>query len=160
MQARPDNLLSFFLLLFPVLLVAAWAPLSIAISYVSGWHLLSKRFQAQAEPYGDTRRAGPFSYGVQLRFRVNYSGVIRMITAYDALYVSAVFPFRFGHPPLCIPWDEVRGRRAKLLWHRFVILTLGQQERVPVRISERMARKLGILERIPSNAQGSMIDYS
>jgi hypothetical protein len=30
-----------------------------------------------------------------------------------------------------------------------VVLTLGEQERIPMRISERMARKLGILERVP-----------
>jgi hypothetical protein len=29
-----------------------------------------------------------------------------------------------------------------------VVLTLGEQERIPVRIPERMARKLGILERM------------
>jgi hypothetical protein len=31
-----------------------------------------------------------------------------------------------------------------------ILLTLGEQERIPMRISERMARKLGILERIPA----------
>jgi hypothetical protein len=44
-------------------------------------------------------------------------------------------------------------RRAKYLrlWP-VVILTLGNQDRVPMRIRERMARKLGFLERIPAAA--------
>jgi hypothetical protein len=33
-----------------------------------------------------------------------------------------------------------------------ILLTLGERERIPMRISERMAGKLGILERIPENS--------
>jgi hypothetical protein len=73
-----------------------------------------------------------------------------MTSAEDALYLSILFLFRIGHPPLCIPWKEIQMRRTKFLWFRFVILTLGEQERIPMRISERMARKLGILERLPN----------
>jgi len=72
-----------------------------------------------------------------------------MIAAEDALYLSASFLCRIGHPPLCIPWQEIRLDRPDFPWRRSVVLTLGNQERIPMRISERMARKLGILERIP-----------
>jgi hypothetical protein len=54
-----------------------------------------------------------------------------------------------GHPPLRIPWNEIQFGRAKFLWLKFVVLTLGNEENIPMRISERMARKLGILERLP-----------
>jgi hypothetical protein len=73
-----------------------------------------------------------------------------MTAASDALYLSVLFPFRIGHPPLRIPWDEIRMRRTKFLWRRLVLLTLGNQEQIPMRISERMARNLGILDRVPS----------
>jgi len=85
-----------------------------------------------------------------MRFRVNYSSVIRLIAADDALYLSVLFLFRVGHPPLCIPWKEIQFGRTKFFWWRYVVLILGEQERIPMRISERMARKLGILERMPS----------
>jgi hypothetical protein len=70
-----------------------------------------------------------------------------MTAAEDALYLSVSFMFRIGHPPLCIPWSEITVSRTKRFWRSYVVLTLGNQEGIPFRISERIARKLGILER-------------
>lgn len=131
--------------------VILWCFISLIISFVSGWHALSNCFRSQTEPYGQTRTAGPFFYGVQMRFRTNYGNVIRLTAAEDALYLSILFLFRIGHPPLCIPWKEIQFSRTKFLWLRYVVLTLGEQERIPLRITERMARKLGILERLPNS---------
>jgi len=117
---------------------------------MSGWFTLSDRFRKQSEPYGEARSAGPFGYGVRMRFRTNYGNVIRLTSTADALYLSVFFPFRAGHPPLCVPWKEIQLGRTKFLWLRYVVLTLGNQERIPMRISERMADKLGILDRLPS----------
>jgi hypothetical protein len=86
-----------------------------------------------------------------MRFWSSYNQVIRMTAAEDALYLSVLLPFRIGHPPLCIPWKEIQFGRTKFLWPRYVVLTLGAQERVPMRISARMAGKLGLLERISTN---------
>ena len=61
---------------------------------------------------------------------------------------SIVFPFRIGHPPLCIPWDEIEANRTKFLWRNYLVLSLGSEERIPMRVSESTAKKLGILERI------------
>jgi hypothetical protein len=133
---------------YVVFLVAVWYLTLSLISVVTGWHALSKRFKKQIEPYGDSKTAGPFFYSVYMRFLGHYSSVIRMTAASDALYLSVLFPFRIGHPPLRIPWDEIRMRRTKFLWRRLVLLTLGNQEQIPMRISERMARNLGILDRV------------
>jgi hypothetical protein len=75
--------------------------------------------------------------------------MIRMTAADDALYLSVFFLLRIGHPPLRVPWTEITITRTKRFLQSFIVLTLGEQERIPMRISERMARKLGILERIP-----------
>ena len=125
MQASPDNLSLYFLPVFPVFFVAVWILASLVISFVSGWHTLAKRFS------------------------VHYSSVIRMVAATNALYISVSLPFRFAHPQLCIPWEEIQMRRIRFLWLPYMVLTLGEQEHIPMRISQRMARKLGILERIP-----------
>jgi hypothetical protein len=135
--STPYGLLVFF--------AALWCFLSFFISMIGGWFLLSKRFHAQAAPYGETKSAGPLFYGVKMRFRVNYGNVIKLVAAEDALYLTILFFFRVGHPPLRIPWNEIQFSRAKFLWLRFVVLTLGNEEKIPMRISERMARKLGIL---------------
>lgn len=135
---------------FAIFFVILWSCICILISFVSGWFALSRRFKSQSEPYGETRSAGPFFYTVYTRFWGHYSSVIRITSADDALYLSVLFLFRIGHPPLCIPWKEIKIGKTKFLWRKYVVLTLGEQERIPMRISERMASKLGILDRLPS----------
>jgi hypothetical protein len=134
---------------FAIYFAALWCSVCFLISLVSGWFVLSGRFKKQSEPYGETKSAGPFFYTVYTRFWTHYSSVIGITAAEDALYLSVLFLFRIGHPPLCIPWEEIKIGRTKFFWRRYVVLTLGEQENIPMRISERMARELGILERLP-----------
>jgi hypothetical protein len=131
-------------------LAVTWIFATIASSSCSGWHGLSKRFRKQSEPRGETRKAGPFFCGAYGRFWTDYSHVIRMTVAEDALYLSVLFLFRLGHPPLCIPWKEIKISRTRFMWQRYVVLTLGEQEHIPLRLSERVAGKLGLLERLPN----------
>lgn len=148
MQEGLDNFLKtpYGIAIFAVTL---WCFVSFVISLFSGWFALSGRFKKQSEPYGEARSAGPFFYSVYTRFWTHYSSVIRIAAAEDALYLSVLFLFRIGHPPLCIPWKEIQLAKAKFLWRQYIVLTLGEQERIPMRISERMARKLGIMDRLP-----------
>ncbi len=146
MQASPQNLPPYSPLLFLAFFAILWSFISIVISVVCGWHALIDRFRAQSEPYGQTRTVGPFFYTVYMRLWGHYSSVIRLVAADDALYLSVLFPFRIGHPPLCIPWREIEFGKTSFFWRTYVELTLGQQERIPMRISQRMARNLGILD--------------
>jgi hypothetical protein len=147
------NGLPFSPYLFPIYFIAFWCAINFVISFLGGWFTLSLRFRRLSEPYGDTRSAGPLFYSVRMRFTMRYSSVVRLETDREALYLSVIFPFRVGHPPLRIPWEEIQTGKSSLLWYRFVVLTLGNEERIPMRISERMARNLGILDRFPVAAQ-------
>jgi hypothetical protein len=129
--------------------IVFWCAISFLISFITGWYALSLRFRKQSEPLGEVRSAGPFFYTVYMRFWSHYGSVIRITAASDALYLSVLFPFRIGHPPLRIPWDEIKLGRARRLFITSVELTLGNQEKIPMRISQRMARNLGILDRVP-----------
>ncbi|MGD0787995.1 MAG: hypothetical protein ABR898_08410 [Terracidiphilus sp.] len=149
MQAGPNDFPPYNWVFIPALAIAFWCFICFVIGIVSGWFSLSRRFRAQDEPCGETKSAGPFFYTVHLRFWLHYSSLIRVTAAGDALYLSVLFPFSFGHSPLFIPWKEIQIGRTKFLWRSYVVLTLGEQERIPMRISERMAGKLGILERLP-----------
>jgi hypothetical protein len=133
---------------FAIYFVTLWCFISFLISFMGGWFTLSMHFKKDCEPYGETKSAGPFFYTVYFRLMTHYSSVVRITAAEDALYLSVLILFRVGHPPLRIPWDQVQFSRKKLFWRKYVVLTLGNEERIPMRISERMARKLGILDRI------------
>ena len=115
---------------------------------MSGWHALARRFKYQSEPYGDIESTGPF-ISVNMRYWSYYGGLVLLTAADDALYVSIMILFRIGHPPLHIPWDEIEFGRTKFFFRTFIVLTLGNQDKIPMRISLRMARNLGILDRCP-----------
>jgi hypothetical protein len=128
---------------------SSWVLICYSNSALTGWYRLSQRFTAEQEPSGLTQSAGPFFYAVYMRWWAHYSCIVRLTVAEDALYLSVILPLRPGHPPLRIPWREVQIGRATFFWRRYVALTLGEHERIPLRITEGMARKLGILERLP-----------
>ena len=152
MQASPNTLPPHFWLLFPVLFLGAWALVSLFISSLSGWWILARRFATVLQASGEIKTAGPFFYVIYLRLWTHYSSVVRITSANDALYLSVLLLFRIGHPPLRIPWNEIRFSRTKYFWRRYVVLTLGLEEQIPMRISERMARKLGIMERVTNES--------
>jgi hypothetical protein len=118
---------------------------------MSGWLALSRRFRQRSEPYGDVRSAEPHFCTVRMRFETR--NIVSITAEKEGLYLYVFFFFRIGHPPLLMPWGEIQMRRAKYLWFRQVFLTLGNEEQIPMRMSEHLARKLGILERIPDSAQ-------
>jgi len=134
------NLPIYFFCLW-ILMVIGLGP--VLISILSGWFALSKRFRATAEPSGATRSVVPI-FHVQMRHQGCSS--MRMTTAEYGLYLSMSFISRIAHPPLAIPWNEIQIHPGRFLWIRQFVLTLGNKERIPLRISERIAYELGIID--------------
>jgi hypothetical protein len=153
LQESSNDLLFSTPYAFAVFFVILWCCISFLIGVMSGWHMLAERFKKQSEPYGETRSAGPFFYSVYTRYWSHYGNAIRITAAEDALYFSILFLFRVGHPPLSIPWSEIKLSRTKCFWRSYVVLTLGEQEQIPMRIPECMASKLGIMGRLPTEIQ-------
>jgi hypothetical protein len=149
MQGRATE--TFLAIMVVISVVAFWCAIIYLISLITGWQALARRFRAQSEPYGDAKTAGPFFYTIYMRYWGHYSSVIRLTAAADALYTAILFPFRFGHPPLRIPWNEIRFSTTQRFAFKYAVLTLGNEEKIPMRISGRMARNLGILDRFPAS---------
>jgi len=150
MQATQEGLSGFTLASLGVLFVALWCLTSLFMSWQSGWRLLSKRFPAQSEFLAEMKKAG-FPFDICFRFWTDYTNLTWVAAEKELLHLSVVFPFRIGHPPLSIPWNEIEVSRTKILWRSYLVLTLGSEERIPMRVSESAARKLEILERIPAS---------
>jgi len=132
--------------LFCILAVSAGCFL---IGSASGWFDLGKRFSRHSDPYGETKSVGPFFHTVYLR-GWKYSNAISLTAASDALYALILFPFRIGHPSLRIPWEEIQFGQTRWFFRTYLVLTVGKEEKIPMRISRRMARNLGILDRVPT----------
>ena len=117
---------------------------------MTGWTRLSYRFRSSSKPFGNVRTAHSLLDTVRWRFS-SRDPFVRIASADDGLYLSRVFFMRPFHPPLRVPWDEVwcspvsgSGGGA------YVDLKLGKDEQIPLTILERMARKLDLPNRVPT----------
>src|ERR1041384_7445511 len=97
---------------FPAIFIGIWLFNSALFSLVSGWHSLARHFRATSRPGGRKVTGQVKQMGIVPENRVTH-----MIVSESGLYLYASLLFRFLHPPLLVPWREVRfAREIKTLW--------------------------------------------
>jgi hypothetical protein len=141
----PDNVQRFidhhpalFAAIFPVYFITLWFLVAIIISYTGGWRSLSKTYRTQV-PFNGAKWRGQSG---QMRRLTNYNGVLTLGASQEGLYLACMFLFRFMHPPLLIPWSEIKVRRKKGWVFDYVIFTLGRELAIPLRIRAKLAERL------------------
>lgn len=78
-----------------------------------------------------------------MRWSAHYGNCLRLGANGDGLYLAVLFLFRFMHPPLLVPWREIKVRRKKRwLFGESVIFTMGVDLGIPLRISGASASML------------------
>jgi hypothetical protein len=99
----------------PLLIVpgflAMWCGGCLVLSKLGGWSSLAERFPARFTPPGEK-----FIFAAARIGGVRYRGIITAIKAEDGLFLSVFKPWRFGHPPILIPWVELKNFRPQRLW--------------------------------------------
>jgi hypothetical protein len=111
------------------LFIAMWCLAVAIIARVGGWARLAEQY----------RHDGPFE-GRKWRFRsanfgrwTSYGGVLTVGGDRQGLYLAVMPLFRIGHPPLFIPWQDVR--RTSRRWHEFFGTPLEIGREPPVRVT-------------------------
>jgi hypothetical protein len=123
-----------FVIVFPVV----WCAVSWFFSLITGWQLLASRYRARVGPDVKPLRAVRANWGSLL-----LAGNVYVLAATaQGLYLGVLFPFRFGHPPLLIPWRDVRAERFQGLAGTDVCLWLGEKRPRQFLIGLRDAEKL------------------
>jgi hypothetical protein len=95
--------------------------MSFVASLLSGWFVLARRFR-----FGGTFDGPewPFQSGSLNGLFGNYHNCLMIRANQEGLYLS-VFPlFRFGHPPLFVPWHEITVTRTQFLFFKRMRLAL------------------------------------
>jgi hypothetical protein len=127
---------TFLLIFFGSLLLVALIVL--ALSFLGGWRRLGSHYAV-----GTSFNGRRFHFqSLQLRGWCGYNGCITAGSDAFHLYFSVWFPFRLGHPPLLIPWNDVRARGERRWWIPIVVLSFDREPNVALRISRRLARRL------------------
>jgi hypothetical protein len=127
-----------FATIFPIYFLVLWLLVGAIISYVGGWFSLAKVYRTLA-PFNGAK------WGMQsgrMRWLANYNNVLTIGVTTQGSYLASMFLFRFMHPPLLVPWSEVKVRRSKGWVFEYVTLTLGHELAIPLRIRGKLAAKL------------------
>ncbi len=134
-----DNHPALLVVLFSIFFVFMWCLVVAIISFISGWFELSKRFRLvnRFEGASDGMQSG------QMRWHANYRNCLTLGANQEGLYLATMFLVRFMHPPLLVPWSQIRvSRKQRWLLGVSVTLTLGRELAIPLRISGRSATLL------------------
>jgi hypothetical protein len=120
------------LLLLPFFL---YLPLAVfvVLSVIGGWRRLARQFRAPKN----------FKNGQLFRWQnaqvggVNFNNSLNVRVANEGLHLSLPILFSFMHPPLLIPWTEIKAaRQRKLLFRSALLLTIGQPKIVTIAFPE------------------------
>jgi hypothetical protein len=99
---------------FPAFVVF-WLAICGTLSLLGGWHELAERFKTGEAVEGERFRFRSGAIGWRA-FPVSYGGCLFASVGPKAFRLSILFPFRFLHPPLVIPWAEVERCEPTKLW--------------------------------------------
>jgi len=94
-------------LAFPFL----WIGVCYLLSRLAGWSRLAGRFAARTPPDGIRFWIESGKVGW-----VSYNNCLTIHAGPDGLHLATWLPFRFGHPPLLIPWRELRNVGSRKIW--------------------------------------------
>ena len=116
-------------------LVAGWCGISVLMSFLSGWWELSRNYRSTTIFDGTRFRFQSAS----MRLGTSYGNCVNLGVNQNGLYLSVLFLFRLGHPPLFIPWPDVSTTKKRFLFFfKQVELRFGKYPSIRFVISQRL----------------------
>jgi len=128
---------SFVFVLFPILFIAAWLFVSFLLSVAGGWTALARLYPNP--PHFSGKKFGFRSGSLGM---AHIGGGLMFISNRDGLRISMLFPYRFWHPPFCVPWEEISVAEEQFLFFRSTRFTFQKAPEIQLVISSRLARKI------------------
>lgn len=123
--------------LFPVFFFLMWILMTFFIS-LFGWRTLAKRFKFMDKFSGD--RVGMISAKINF---TNYNNAIILYYNEEGFYLKPIFLFRLFHPPVLVPWSEVKdAQEKKFLFFKNYDLTIGTPKLCTIKLQGSTFKKI------------------
>lgn len=122
----------------PAYLVVLWLLVGATLSFVGGWFSLSRLYRTQVR-FDGAKWGGQSG---RMRWLTSYNHVLTLGANREGLYLACMFLFRFMHPPLLIPWREIKVGRSKDWFFEYVTFTMGHEVAIPLKIRAKVAERL------------------
>jgi len=128
----------YFAALLTIYVVSFWLIVCALSSRFGGWYALARVFRTQFPFEGSKWR---FQSG-QMRGFINYGNCLTVGASREGVYLAVLPLLRFMHPPLLVPWSEIKVQRSKIWVFEYVRFIMGREAAVPLRIRGALAAKL------------------
>lgn len=131
-------------LLIALIFLLTWVSLMGGISFLGGWGRLARHYRCPS-PFP---RSLPWQT-VQLDHGIRFHSSVEVAATEQGLHLRVWPIYRAFHPPLMIPWEDLRSQRqgpssrwGRLLVGRTVILSTRLAPGIPLVLSEKLAETL------------------
>ena len=114
-----------------------WSAVLVLISHLGAWSRIAQQYR-QWDTF-DGQRWRFQSGGVGC---ANYGYCLTVGTNHRGLHLSVLFPFRPGHAPIFVPWEDVAVTEGRWLFVKHVDVAFRRVPGARVRLSKRLADKI------------------
>jgi hypothetical protein len=112
--------MTYFPIIFPIFFASIFLLATYIISRM-GWTDLASHYKSEESFMGT--RIGIISAAIN---GVNYNNTLVLKINEEGMYLRPIFIFRLFHPPILIPWKEIKEiRDKKILFFNFKELVIG-----------------------------------
>lgn len=120
----------------PVLFAGLWTLIVWIIGKTGGWEKLAGQYEFKGKFAGRL-----FSASGQIGM-ANYGGILRLGADKSGFYIGVIFMFRIAHPPLYIPWEDIRAEEHKSFLTTQARISFAKVPDIALRIPKGTAVKL------------------
>ncbi|MGA1825839.1 MAG: hypothetical protein ACMUIP_14385 [bacterium] len=117
-----------------------WAFMSYTISFF-GWFWLARKYKALSPFIGKKWGFQSAIVGIGM----NYNSCLTIGANTEGIYFSISFPFRIGHPPLFIPWDEISAEEKQGLFFKRIRLHFSKSPSMTITIWPKIFKEISNL---------------
>ena len=131
--------------IFPFIFIGMWVIVSYIISRI-GWARLVEKYRFDGDFEGT--RVGIISASIN---GGNYNGSLVLKYNYNGIYLKTIFIFRLFHPPVLIPWNEIKEvRDRKMLFVKLKEIVIGDPFVALITLKESIYKKIEFPFDVPS----------
>jgi hypothetical protein len=110
--------------------IGFWFALSTVVARLGGWATLAQHYRVKYRPNGKrfSMQSGRFGW-------LDYNGCLRIIVADEGLYLSLWPRMMFSHPPLLLPWSDLKVLTVQdKWWGHHLSVAVGSPELARIRL--------------------------
>ena len=125
-------------LYFAIFFLVLWLLLNLIISRLTGWARMAAHYPVIGAFTGKIWRFQT----ITTRRGMGYKGSANVGADSRGLHLSLFFIFRFGHPPLFVPWRDITITEKQVFKSKVLELRFRKTEDLPVRIFAKLGDHL------------------